>query len=214
MGPGAPSLVVLVSTWHSIKRSRSIAGLSRRCKGEPEPPICFYSWVTDMCFSSDDVDKYGLHSWRCCIQVSTDLSQDSTYFRERQFMKKQRVPEKKLLWVIWGPMQLLNRWWGYILGCQRKTCDPPWGRMMDSWKTGWMSREHLRYEGLYDALPVQFAQERAAISFVISGPWHLLGGFSRCTLWSSFLWKLIFGLCRLCQELVVHFFAMIHQVFI
>lgn len=142
------------------------------------------------------------------------ISPKTVLIWERGNFWRNCVPENKLLWMIWGPMQLLNRWWGYILGCQRKICDPPWWRMMDSWKMGWMSREHFRNEGLHDAFPVQFAQERAAASFVISGLWHLLCGLSLCTLWSSFLWKLVFGLCCLCWELIVHFFAMIHQVFI
>lgn len=191
----------------SLKGAEALLVLPEVTGGSQKPPICSYSvyafpvmlWINKVCTP-------GVAALRCISPKTVLTSERGNSWRNSVLLKRS--------WMIWGPMQLSNRWWGYILGCQNKICYPLWGRMIDSWKTGWMSREHFRDESLYAAYPVQCTQEGAAVGFVISGLWHLPGGFSLCTLWSSFLWRLVFGLCCLCWELIVHFFAMIHQVFI
>lgn len=137
------------------------------------------------CFFSDVVDKNGLHSCHCCTQVSPHLSQ--YLFQSEAFSKKACIPEKNPLWMILGLMQPLQRWWGYNLMCQRKTCDGSWEKTVDPRKMGWMSRECFRDKCLCDALLFQFGQERAAIGFVVYGLWYLLGGLFLSILWCSFL---------------------------
>lgn len=102
------------------------------------------------CFSSDVVNKNGLHSWHAALSVSSSVTGQSQTFHE-----KVSIPEKNPLCMLLDPMQLLRRWWGYNLWCQRKICDCPWEKIMDSRKMGWMSRGCFRDKCLYDALPLQ-----------------------------------------------------------